>query len=220
MPPFMAHLGNNDDTDGPAPSDHTPTADPVPNMAMAHHITNCVRHEIDTRLNPVISSLNALITMVQRIDRESTEHVCTNPPTPTPPVAVTQAVPAKAVLTPACKPSQNIPSSNPPVLMVAPDPCPPVTCGQGGVESGKAPKHVPVTDATSEVPAPTLPSLTVDAVEFPSLEETRPAIPSHRVKCNAENKAARERQWRQVPGVSRICKDPPRNARKWRRFGT
>jgi hypothetical protein len=62
--------------------------------------------------------------------------------------------------------------------------------------------HIPVTDAMSEVPNPISPSPTADAAEFPLLEETHLAIPSRRVKHNAENKAVRERQWRQVPGAT------------------
>jgi hypothetical protein len=62
--------------------------------------------------------------------------------------------------------------------------------------------HIPVTDAMSEVPNPISPFPIADAAEFPSLEETRLAIPSRRVKRNMENKAVWERQWRQVPGAT------------------
>jgi hypothetical protein len=47
LPPFTARLGNNNENDGPAPSDHTPTAELDPQMAAAHHITNCIHREID-----------------------------------------------------------------------------------------------------------------------------------------------------------------------------
>jgi hypothetical protein len=54
----------------------------------------------------------------------------------------------------------------------------------------------------SEAPFPISPDPIANAAVFPSLEEARLAIPSRRVKHNAENKAVRDRQWRQVPGAT------------------
>jgi hypothetical protein len=65
--PFEARIGGNDADDGPAPSDRSPTAEPDPNMAVAHHITNCVRKEIDGRLNPITKQLNSLTQLIQRL---------------------------------------------------------------------------------------------------------------------------------------------------------
>jgi hypothetical protein len=78
----------------------------------------------------------------------------------------------------------------------------PVTLSPSVEATVTAPVHNTVTDATSEVPdAVNLPE-PVDAVMFPSLEETRLAIPSRRVKRNAENKAARVKQRSSIPGAT------------------
>jgi hypothetical protein len=69
----------------------------------------------------------------------------------------------------------------------------PATMSPGVVDTVTAPAHNTVTDAMSEVPDSVNFPEPVDAVMFPSIEETRLAIPSRRVKRNAENKAAREK---------------------------
>jgi hypothetical protein len=64
------------------------------------------------------------------------------------------------------------------------------------------PDPTPVTDATSAVPDSVPFPEPVDAAMFPSIEETRLAIPSRRIKHNMENKAAKEKQRRSVPGAT------------------
>jgi hypothetical protein len=111
LPHFMARIGGNDMDDGPAPSDRTPSKEPDPNMAATHLITNCVRNEVDTRLNPITRQLNALTDLVQRLS----DQMFAPPP-------VTTAAPPKAVPKPARKPPQNHTPPKPPVPMVRPDP--------------------------------------------------------------------------------------------------
>jgi hypothetical protein len=178
MPPFMACIGGNNIDDGPAPSDQTPSVEPDPTMAAAHHITNQVRMEIHTRLNPITRQLNTLTNLVQWL----TDQIFA----PT----VAMAAPPKAAPMLARKPPQNPIPPTPPVLQVLPVPTVPV------------PTHIPVTDTTSEAPCDVPPSHTVDAAVFPSLEETCLAIPSRRIKRNVENKAVRVRQRQQVPGAT------------------
>jgi hypothetical protein len=189
LPPFTARLPTGHGMDDiPDPSDRTPSAEPDLNNAVAHHITNCVRHEIETRLNPFGKQLNALTTIVQALaDRMNA----------TPPAAPSQATPAIA------RPrTQNATHPTIPVLQNTPVPRAPETCGQGVPDIVTVPTHNTVTDATLEVPNSVNLSEPVDAAMFPSLEETRLAIPSRRVKRNAENKATREKQRSSVPGAT------------------
>jgi quinol monooxygenase YgiN len=188
--PFTARIGGNDEDDGPAPSDRTPTAEPDPAMAAAHHITNAVRHEVEQRLNPIVLQLNSLTGLMQRLS----DKVFSTP------AVVTKAAPPSAAPNPAR--IQNVSHPTIPVLKDAPVPRIPATNSRGVTDTVTVPSHTPVTDAMSEDPRP-VPSLEpVDAAMFPSLEETRLAIPSRRVKRNAENKAAREEQRRSVPGAT------------------
>jgi hypothetical protein len=194
--PFTARLGGNDEDDGPAPSDRTPTAEPDPAMAAAHHITNAVRHEVEQRLNPIVLQLNSLTGLMQRLSNKVFSA----------PAVATKAVPPPAAPTPAR--TQNISHPTIPVSKDTPVPRIPTTNSQRMPDTVTVPSHIPVTDAMSEDPRP-VPSLEpVDAVMFPSLEETRLAIPSRRVKRNAENKAVREEQRRSVPGATRPTPTP------------
>jgi hypothetical protein len=192
MLPFEARIRGSDMVDdGPAPSDRTPTRELDPTKAAAHLISNTVRDEIDKRLNPITKQLNTLIDIVQRMSDK-----VYNKPT------VAQAAPPTAAPAPTRKVPQNQRPSTLPVPLTPPVPGAPATHSQGVSETVYVAKHVPVTDATSEAPAAISPTLAVDAVEFPLIEETRLAIPSHRIKRNMENKAAKDRQWRQVPGAT------------------
>jgi hypothetical protein len=186
--PFTARIGGNDEDDGPAPSDRTPTAEPDPAMAAAHHITNAVRHEVEQRLNPIVLQLNSLTGLMQRLS----DKVFATPAIPTTngPLATPKLAPQ----------NQNHPS--PPVRQDAPVARAPVTLSPSVEVTVTAPAHNTVTDATSEVPDAVNFPEPVDAVMFPSIEETRLAIPSRRVKRNAENKAAREKQRSAVPGAT------------------
>jgi hypothetical protein len=181
--PFTARIGGNDEDDGPAPSDRTPTAVPDPAMAAAHHITNAVRHEVEQCLNPIVLQLNSLTGLMQRLsDKVFSE-----------PAVVTKSAPPRI---------QNVSHSTIPVSKDTPVPRVSAMTSWEMMDIVTVPSHNPVTDAMSEDPRP-VPSLEpVDAVMFPSLEETRLAIPSRRVKRNAENKAAREEQRRSVPGAT------------------
>jgi hypothetical protein len=190
MPPFTARLGGNVEDDGPAPSDRTPSLKPDPEL-VSNIIANQVRHEIDFRLNPIMKQLNTLMDLMQRL----TDKVFDTAPAS--PAAPPKAVPATARIA-----SQNPTPPNPPVATELPAPWAPETHSQGVSEVRIVPAHTPVTNATLEAPLPISPTIAADAVEFPSLEETRLAIPSRRVKRNAENKAAKDRQWRQVPGAT------------------
>jgi hypothetical protein len=188
--PFTVRIGGNDEDDGPAPSDRTPTAEPDPAMAAAHHITNAVRHEVEQCLNPIVLQLNSLTGLMQRLS----DKVFSTP------AVATKAAPPSAAPNPAR--IQNVSHPTIPVLKDAPVPRIPATNSRGATDTVTVPSHTPVTDAMSEDPRP-VPSLEpVDAAMFPSLEETRLAIPSRRVKRNAENKAAREEQRRSVPGAT------------------
>jgi hypothetical protein len=188
--PFMARIGGNDEDDGPAPSDRTHTEEPDPAMAAAHHITNAVRHKVEQRLNPIVLQLNSLTGLMQRLSNKVFSM----------PNIVTKAAPTAAAPTTAR--TQNVSHHTIPVLKDTPVPRVPSTLSQEIPVTVTVPSHVPVTDAMSEDPIP-VPSLEpVDAVMFPSLEETRLAIPSRRVKRNAENKAAREKQRSSVPGAT------------------
>jgi hypothetical protein len=188
--PFMAHIGGNDEDDGPAPSDRTHTEEPDPAMAAAHHITNAVRHEVEQRLNPIVLQLNSLMGLMQRLS----DKVFSMPD------IVTKAAPTAAAPTTAR--TQNVSHHTIPVLKDTPMPRVPSTLSQEIPVTVTVPSHVPVTDTMSEDPIP-VPSLEpVDAAMFPSLEETRLAIPSRHVKRNAENKAAREKQRSSVPGAT------------------
>jgi hypothetical protein len=188
--PFTARIGGNDKDDGPAPSDRTPTAEPDPAMAAAHHITNAVRHEVEQRLNPIVLQLNSLTGLMQ----------CLSDKVFSAPAVATKAAPPPAAPILTC--TQNVTHSTIPVSKDTPVPRAPATNSRGMMDTVTVPSHTPVTDAMSEDPRP-VPSLEpVDAVMFPSLEETRLAIPSRRVKRNAENKAAREEQRRSVPGAT------------------
>jgi hypothetical protein len=188
--PFTARIGGNDEVDGPAPSDRTPTAEPDPAMAAAHHITNAVRHEVEQRLNPIVLQLNSLTGLMQRLS----DKVFATP------AVVSKTAPPPA--TPNLAPPQNPSHSTLPVRQSAPVPRAPVTLSPDVVDTVTAPAHNTVTDAMSEVPDSVNFPEPVDAVMFPSLEETRLAIPSRRVKRNAENKAAREKQRSSVPGAT------------------
>jgi hypothetical protein len=174
--------------DVPDPEDRTPSAEPDPIRAAEHHITNCVRHEIETRLNPFSKQLNALTTIVQTLS----DRIFASPP-----AAPAQTTPANA------RPrTQNATPPTLPVLKDAPVPRAPATPSQGVPDIADVPSHNTVTDAMSEEPNSVNFTEPVDAVMFPSLEETRLAIPSRRVKRNAENKAAREKQRSSVPGAT------------------
>jgi hypothetical protein len=188
--PFTARIGGNDEDDGPAPSDRTPTAEPDPAMAAAHHITNAVRHEVEQCLNPIVLQLNSLTGLMQRLSDKVFSA----------PAVVTKAAPLSVAPTPAR--TQNVSHPTIPVSKDTPVSQAPVTVSPGVPVIVTVPTHTTVTDATSEVPNPVNSSEPVDAVMFPSLEETRLAIPSHRVKRNAENKAAREKQRSSVPGAT------------------
>jgi hypothetical protein len=190
FPPFTARIGGNDEDDGPAPSDRTPTAEPDPAMAAAHHITNAVRHEVEQRLNPIVLQLNSLTGLMQRLS----DKVFATP------AVGTKAAPPAAAPTPTR--TQNVSHSTIPVSKDTPTPRVPATNSQGTTDAVTVPSHVPVTDAMSEDPNPVPFPEPVDAVMFPSLEETRLAIPSRRVKRNAENKATREKQRSSVPGAT------------------
>jgi hypothetical protein len=188
--PFEARFGGNNEDIGPAPSDRSPTAEPDPAMAAAHHITNAVRHEVEQRLNPIVLQLNSLTGLMQRLSDKvfATPAVATKtaPPSATPNLAL----------------PQNIAHSTLPIRQDAPVPRAPATMSPGVVDTVTAPAHNTVTDAMSEVPDSVNFPEPVDAVMFPSLEETRLAIPSRRVKRNTENKAAREKQRSSVPGAT------------------
>jgi hypothetical protein len=203
LPPFTARLPTGHGMDDvPDPSDRTPSAEPNPENAAAHLITNCVRHEIETRLNPFSKQLHALTTIVQTLS----DRVFATP----------LAAPAQATPAIARPRTQNDTHSTTPVPRNTPVPRTPETCGQGVTDIVTVPAHNTVTDATSEVPNSVPFSEPVDAVMFPSLEETRLAIPSRRVKRNAENKAAREKQRSSVPGATGPIPTPlpaPRTAR-------
>jgi hypothetical protein len=189
--PFTACIGGNDTDDGPAPSDRTPTAEPDPTMAAAHHITNCVRKEIDFCLNPITRQLNSLTILMQRLN----DKVFKTAP-------VTQAAPPKAAPTHARPHLQNDDHPTIPVLKDTPVPRIPATHSQGTSDTVNVPAHDPVTDAMLEAPCDIPPPRITDATVFPSLEEAHLAIPSHHVKRNAENKAVRDRQHQQVPGAT------------------
>jgi quinol monooxygenase YgiN len=188
--PFTARIGGNDEDDGPAPSDRTPTGEPDPAMATAHHITNAVRHEVEQRLNPIVLQLNSLTGLMQRLSDKVFSA----------PAVATKAAPPSAA--PTLARTQNVSHPTIPVSKDTPVPRVPATNSRGMPDTVTVPSHIPVTDAMLEDPRP-VPSLEpVDAAMFPSLEETRLAIPSCRVKRNAENKAAREEQRRSVPGAT------------------
>jgi hypothetical protein len=188
LPPFTAHLPTGHGVDDVLdPSDRTPSAEPDPNNAAAHLITNCVRHEIESRLNPFSKQLHALTTIVQTLSDR---------------IFAAQSAAPSVVATTARSHTQNAVHPTLPVLMNTPVPQAPVTASPGVPGMVTVPAHTTVTDATSAVPNPVNSSEPVDAVMFPSLEETRLAIPSRRVKHNAENKAAREKQRGSVPGAT------------------
>jgi hypothetical protein len=188
LPPFTAHLPTGHGVDDvPDPSERTPSAEPDPNNVAAHLITNCVRHEIETRLNPLSKQLNTLTNIVQAL----ADRVFANQPA-TPPV----------VTTTAHSRTQNVVHPTLPVLKDTPVPQAPETSSLGVPDIVTVPAHTTVTDATSAVPNPVNSSKPVNAVMFPSLEETRLAIPSRRINCNAENKAAREKQRSSIPGAT------------------
>jgi hypothetical protein len=116
------------------------------------------------------------------------------------PAVETKAAPPPAA--PTLARTQYVSHPTIPVSKDAPVPRAPSTNSRGMPDTVTVPSHIPVTDAMSEDPRP-VPSLEpVDAAMFPSLEETRLAIPSRRVKRNAENKAAREEQRKSVPGAT------------------
>jgi hypothetical protein len=194
--PFTARLGGTDDNNGLAPSDHTPSAELDPQLVATHHITNRVRHKIDTWLNPITAQLNKLTELYQvLVDR------MTPLPAPNTVIAapiVMQAVPVRAVPTLPREHTQNTDSSSIPVTWIPPALRTPAMHSQGVAKVVIVSNHNPVTDATSEVLEPTcLPNI-ADAAEFPSLEETCVAIPSR----NMRNKAAKARQWCSVPGAT------------------
>jgi hypothetical protein len=89
LPQFMARIGGNNEDDGPAPLDHTASAEPDPNNA-SHLITNTVREQIHKQLNPIMAQLNALTKLVEKL-------LTTPTPGPAksdiPPPAVPQAMP-------------------------------------------------------------------------------------------------------------------------------
>jgi hypothetical protein len=198
LPPFTVHIGGNDEDDGLVPLDRTPTREPDPALATTHLIHNTVHDVVQKQMNPIVAQLNALTELVTALN----EH---NIPLPTattmhasPPVAPPPTVTPPQ---PHAQP-QNALSSNPPVAPVPPTPQAPATRCQGASEAVTVTAHIPVTNAMSEVPISILPSPIANAAEYPSLEETCLAIPSHCVKHNVENKAVQEWQWRQVPGAT------------------
>jgi hypothetical protein len=194
LPPFTAHIPTGHGVDDvPDPSDRTPSAEPDPNNAAAHLITNCVRHEIETRLNPFSKQLHALTTIVQTLSDR---------------VFAAQSAAPSADTATACHRTQNVDHPTLPVLQDTPVPQAPVISSPGVTGIVTVPAHTTVTDATSAVPHPVNSSEPVDAVMFPSLEETRLAIPSRRIKRNAENKAAREKQRSLVPGATGATPTP------------
>jgi hypothetical protein len=114
-----------------------------------------------------------------------------------PPAAPPQATPVSAHPR-----TQNDTHPTIPVPKAAPVHRAPETCDQGTPDIVTVPTHNTVTDAMLEVPNSVNFTEPVDAAMFPSLEETRLAIPSRRVKHNTENKAAREKQRSSVPGAT------------------
>jgi hypothetical protein len=116
------------------------------------------------------------------------------------PTVVTQAAPPPAA--PTLARTQNVSHPTNPVLKDTPVPRVPATYSQGTPDIVTVPSHIPVTDATLEEPNSVNFLEPVDAAMFPSLEETRLAIPSRCIKRNAENKAAKEKQRSSVPGAT------------------
>jgi hypothetical protein len=207
LPPLTARIGGNNEYDGPAPSDRTPTAESNPQLAAAQHIATCVCHEIDMWLKPFDRQMVELVQLYQRLE-DKVDLIATSPPNvthlmPIPhPAPVSQAAPSMAAPTTARQLTQNTQSHTILVPPVLPAPRAPATHSQGVPETVQVLEHVPVTDTMLVALDPTPPTHIADAVEFPSLEETRLAIPSHHIKCNVENKAVWDRQWRQVPGAT------------------
>jgi hypothetical protein len=117
LPPFTARIGGNDEDDGPALSDHTPTEEPDPALATTHLINNTIRKVVNNQLNPIVAQLNALTKFVTALN----EHNIPIPPATTAPISP-PAAPPKAAPTQPRKQPQTVLPSTPPVESVLPAP--------------------------------------------------------------------------------------------------